>query len=238
MKSNANEMTHMNFLSVFETFSVNISVLPSITVKRIGNYISSRRPSMQKYFALLQALNYWGKEEMSDLLVFQGGSKDEETPADSELVYVLPTTTTTSMKKSNKRPLSYSQLSSNFEISMKQFLLQPNVLSGDDRQVLFRLISGSSQEVGAQIKLFLQAKLFGHKIKPEDLERLRKHKSERILGQWMDKERALCMKDAIERTMERQSEPISPLKKSFVEFLMVPDSSAKLVLELILDLVN
>jgi hypothetical protein len=44
------------------------------------------------------------------------------------------------------------------------------------------------------------------------------------------------MKDAIERTISRNSEPISPLRKSFVEFLMISDNCAKAVLDLVVDL--
>jgi hypothetical protein len=103
---------------------------------------------------------------------------------------------------------------------------------------LYRLISGTPQEVEFQLKLFLQVKLFASRMKSEEMEKLRRTKSERVVTQWIERERALCMKEAIERTIQRDNEPISPLKKAFVEFLMIPDISAKALLDLIVDLSN
>lgn len=189
----------------------------------------------KKYYALLQALTYWGKADMSDLFVLEGATQlsGQTAPAESELVYVLPIP---SRRSFTARSSYQSVPSTDFEILLKQYLLQPCVTSHGDQQVLLRIISGSPSEVEAQVKLFLQVKLYGDRMKPDELEKLRKTRTDRAVLQWLERERALCMKEAIERTLFRESAPISPMRKSFVEFLMIPDTSAKALLELVLDL--
>ena len=220
------------------TTTASISVLPPCMVTKVPDYISATTyPSTQKYYALLQALTYWGKADMSDLFVFKQSTYDRQTaPAESELVYVVSVPSPRSFTRSSYSQVSSSSSSNEFEILLKQYLLQPCVTTPEDQQVLLRIISGSAQEVEAQVKAFLQVKLYGHRMKPDELDKLKRLRTEKVILQWLERERALCMKEAIERTLMRESEPISPMRKSFVEFLMIPDTSAKALLELVLDL--
>jgi hypothetical protein len=138
---------------------------------------------------------------MSDLLVFhqvpnpcsappaayEYSSKSKSSPSPTfGLVYVVSTRV-----KGGSGSLSHYPSRSSFEICMKQLLFTPCgphhslLLTDNDRNILLRRISGSTEEVEAQLRLFLQLKLFG----PQggDLDKILRYRSDKQVTQWMDK---------------------------------------------------
>ncbi|ODN01774.1 hypothetical protein Ocin01_04896 [Orchesella cincta] len=247
---------------------VFVSVMPKYNMYTVENYMRhSQVPLLHKYFALLQAMNYWDKEEMSDLLVLvqsmeesdshfltnsntRGGTCDifhqPSSSPSSVLVYVHPVPSLSKSNGAAKRTSSRTQLYTDFENSMKQILLNNGsdgsraLLGDNDRHVLFkRLNENKAKTVQEQFRLFLQVKLFAPKRDSGELEQIKKLKSERAIQQWLDKERALCMKEAVEQTLQRNIESsISPYKRSYLEFLLTPENSAKAVLDMLIDLLE
>jgi hypothetical protein len=129
--------------------------------------------------------------------------------------------------------ISSNNSRANFELSLRQLLV--NLLNDNDKQILHRrLYSCGSAEVEAQLRLFIQLKLFGPQ--GSDLDKILRYRSSKQVTQWMDKERAASMKDAIERTLRRHTERIEPLRKAFVEFLMMSDNCAAGVLDFVVDM--
>jgi len=249
---------HENSYFLFKTnfdnfFAVFVSVLPEFDVYLLQDFINSPSISCKnKFFALLQSTEYWDQEEMANLIVLH-----QTTEKDTELIYVHPqpyfpniscnssssgSSVSASNSHNNGRRLSKIHLQTEFEISMKQILLMPrdeaSLLCDNDKEALLRRISGSVEEVKAQLRLFLQLKLFSPLEDSPDALKIRKLRSERAVQQWLDKERASCMKEAVERTMQKSSEPLTPYKKCYLEFLMTPDNGAKAVLDMLTDLMN
>lgn len=218
-------------------------------------------PLLHKYFALLQAMNFWDKEEISDLLVLVQNmeesdnhfmanptarvSTDVSFQPSSVLVYVHPIPHISSSAGNMHSP-SQQHLCTNFEKAMKQLLLSDgsggvkSLLGDNDRQVLSkRLSENECKTVQDQFRLFLQVKLFAPKRDSDELEQIKKLRSERAIQQWLDRERAVCMKEAVEQTLQRNVElSISPYKRSYLEFLLTPENSAKAVLNMLLDLLE
>lgn len=230
-------------------FSVFVSAMPKFNMYTMESYMrQSQVPLLHKYFALLQAMNFWDKEDMTDLLVLvqstdESSSCDVPSSPSSVLVYVHPVPHLTSGNKRSSR----THLCTDFESAMKQVLLSngsvdgtPPLLGNNDRQVLLkRLNENQTKTIQDQFRLFLQVKLFTPKRDSEELERIKKLRSERAIQQWLDRERALCMKEAVEQTLQRNIESsISPYKRSYLEFLLTPENSAKAVLDMLIDLLE
>lgn len=228
----------------------------------VDNYLrQSQVPLLHKYFALLQAMNYWDKEDMTDLLVLVQSMEEPDShflsnsatrasldvQPSSVLVYVHPIphlSTSGQLKGGAKRSSSKIQLCGDFENAMKQLLLTSDgttsLLGHNDRHVLIgRVNENKGKTVQDQFRLFLQVKLFAPKRDSDELERIKKLRSERAIQQWLDRERALCMKEAVEQTLQRNVESsISPYKRSYLEFLLTPENSAKAVLDMLIDLLE
>lgn len=257
-------------LKVYFFVSAFVSVMPKFNMYTIENYMRhSQVPLLHKYFALLQAMAYWDKEKMSDLLVLvqnmderdghftftsilRGNSEMsyQASSPSSVLVYVQPiphlSNTSGQMQTGYRNSSSKTQLCVDFENAMKQLLLNGGsdgtipLLGDNDRQVLQkRLYENKTKTVQDQFRLFLQVKLFAPKRDSDEMERFKKLRSERAIQQWLDRERAMCMKEAVEQTLQRNVEAsISPYKRSYLEFLLTPENSAKAVLEMLIDLLE
>jgi len=225
--------------------------MPPLSLWRVEDFVRSQDiPLAQKYLALLQIMDFWGSEDLLDLLVLkqkddrEHWDKTVSNPQDisTTLVYIHSIPQFTTFNK-GQRSSSKSQLHTDFEVSIKQLLLTDDggvggpLLTENDRQVLLQKVSGSPDEVQAQLKLFFQLKLFVPFKSSEELSKIRKYRSEQAVQQWLDKESALCMKEAIERSISRSSvESITPFKKSYLEFLMKPGNSAIASFEMFVEL--
>lgn len=235
--------------------------MPKFSMHTVDDYMRhSQVPLLHKYFALLQAMSFWDKEDMSDLLVLvqsmedsdnfhtttRGSSSDtvcQPLSPSSVLVYVHPIP---HLPSGNGRSSSRTMLTTDFENAMKQLLLNNGqdgstpLLGDNDRHVLMKRLSANrNKTVQEQFRLFLQVKLFAPKRDSGEMERIKTLRTERAIQQWLDRERALCMKEAIEQTLQRNIESsISPYKRSYLEFLLTPENSAKAVLEMVIDLLE
>jgi len=144
-------------------------------------------------------MDYWGKEEVSQLVVFHKIPSPAETveepaatPNKSKsspspnfgLVYVVPTR----IKTGSNNLLTYHPARNIFEGHMQQLLFKATapLLVENDKEILFRRLEGSTtEEVEAQLRLFLQLKLFGPRS--GDLDKILRYRSEKQVTQWMDK---------------------------------------------------
>jgi len=105
---------------------------------------------------------------------------------------------------------------------MKQLLLATGeVLSPRDRSLLIEKLVGAPEQIQKQLRLFFQLKLFvPSRETPEFVKISKEGQVEEGLQKWLDKERALCMKEAVERSLSRDGASITPYKKAYLEFLV------------------
>lgn len=215
--------------------SATLSVLPFFKIWKFEEFIKSPEIARkEKHLALVQVLEYWDVEALSNLLVFR-----QPHIISSDRIYIHPIPVI-GRKYSNN-------FHSDFEVSMKQLLFtsgeEPEdfeaVFSSSDKQILIEKVSGGEEQVKSQLKLFFQLKLFSPPIDSGEFLKIRKYRSEHAIQQWLDKERALCMKEAVERSLSGGSiilDAITPLKKAYLEFIMRPGNCAKAILDMFVDL--
>lgn len=194
----------------------------------------------EKCLALLQSLDYWGVKELHDLIIFR-----QPHIVSSDRIYVHPIPEG-EQKSGINNPVSPTP--SDFEVSIKQLLFTcsedsdsdyESILSGSDKRILIEKVSGAQDEVKSQLKLFFQLKLFAPSVESSEFLKIRKHRSEQSIQQWLDKERAMCMKEAVVRSVSggmTTDDAITPLKKAYLEFLMRPGNSAKAILDMFVEL--
>jgi hypothetical protein len=205
-----------------------ISILPPLSLRRITDFLTSPEiSSKEKHLALLQSLSFWGSCELENLLVIKSMSSFDA----GSVLYVHPTPQLM-MKNNNKRQSSSSStaLMTDFENDMKQLLLASgSVLSSKDRSMLIEKLSGGPEAIGRQLRLFFQLKLFVPSRESAEFLKIMKDGGGKTgggmdqgLGNWLDKERALAMKEAVERSLNRMDAggSVTPYKKAYLEFLV------------------
>lgn len=175
-------------------------MLASCTVQKLPDYINNGTISpSRKFYALLQSLDFWGKDDLSNLVVFHKiptpaetveepssmPNKSKSSPSPNfGLVYVV----STRIKMGANNLLSYNPSRDVYECHIQELMFQASIpiLVENDKEILLHRINGSTtEEVEAQLRLFLQLKLFGPRS--GDLDKILRYRSERQVTQWMDK---------------------------------------------------